>query len=115
MKRLRHQTSQLLMLVVLLNLVLFWGALRLVGWPLVNGRSSYTPITDWPQLPPDLVLGQVTGIDVDSQGRVFLFARGEKVWQTEAIDLTLIATPTVYVFGPTWAIRSPMPELLPSG
>lgn len=59
MKRFRHRASQLLVLVVPLNLVLFWGALRLVGWPLVNGRSSYTPITDWPQLPAGLVLGQV--------------------------------------------------------
>lgn len=60
MKRFRHRASQLLVLVVPLNLVIFWGALRLVGWPLVNGRSSYTPITDWPQLPPGLVWGQVT-------------------------------------------------------
>ncbi len=39
MKRFRHRVSQLLVLVVLLNLVLFWSALRLMGWPLVNGRG----------------------------------------------------------------------------
>jgi peptidylamidoglycolate lyase len=97
-KGLRRQTTQLLLLVVLLNLVLFWGALRLVGWPLVNGRSAYTAVAAWPRRPPGLVLGQVTGIGVDSQGQVFVFARGEKVWETDAIDPTLIAAPTVYVF-----------------
>lgn len=95
---LRHRASQLLILVAVVALTAFWGALRLVGWPLVNGRTSYTPTTDWPALPPNLVLGQVTGIDVDTQGRVFVFARGEKVWESETIDPALISSPTVYVF-----------------
>ncbi|MCA9996158.1 MAG: hypothetical protein KDE56_10450, partial [Anaerolineales bacterium] len=85
-------------LILFAGIFALWVALRLVGWPLVNGRSSYTVVSDWPHLPPGLVLGQTTGIDVDSQGRVFVFARGEKVWDSDIIDPALITSPTVYTF-----------------
>ena len=95
MNRLRYRV---LLLVAVLVVAALWSALRLVGWPLLNGRSQYTAATDWPSLPPDLVLGQVTGIDVNAQGQVFVFARGDKVWESETIDPSLIPSPTVYVF-----------------
>lgn len=70
----------------------------LVGRSLANGRSAYTPIPNWPQLPAELVLGQVTGIAVDSQGNVFVFARGEKVWDADPFDPSVIPAPTVFHF-----------------
>jgi peptidylamidoglycolate lyase len=85
-------------LLLVLSALTAWVALSLVGWPLVKGRSAYTVISAWPRLADGLVLGQVTGIDVDTQGRVFVFARGEKVWDSEPIDPTIIASPTVYIF-----------------
>jgi peptidylamidoglycolate lyase len=94
----RYRAWQILALFLVVNVLAAWVALRLVGWPLVSGRSQYAVISNWPRLPPGLTLGQVTGIDVDSQGRVFVFARGEKVWESEPIDPTVIASPTIYIF-----------------
>jgi peptidylamidoglycolate lyase len=54
-------------------------------------------VPNWPQLPNDLVLGQVAGVDVASNGNVFVFHRAERVWNGEEIGLELIASPTVLV------------------
>ncbi len=94
----RRRVGQILALFLVVGALVVWAGLRLVGWPVLNGRSSYAVVPNWPRLPPGLVLGQVTGIDVDSQGRVFVFARGEKVWESETIDPTVIASPTIYIF-----------------
>ncbi|MBK8905398.1 MAG: hypothetical protein IPM53_29720 [Anaerolineaceae bacterium] len=102
MSLLPRRSGKVAGLILLAIVLALWLALRLVGRPLLNGRSPYTVATNWPRLPPGLVLGQVTGIDVDSQGRVFVFARGEKVWDAEPIDPAIISSPAVYVFdGPT--------------
>lgn len=90
--------GKLLVLFLVITLLGGWMALRLVGWPLLNDRSLYAVVPDWPRLPDGLVLGQVTGVDVDSQGRVFVFARRGKVWDADPIDPTPIAEPTVYTF-----------------
>lgn len=77
----------------------------LIGWPLTNGRFAYTPIPNWPQLPNGLVLGQVAGVAVDSQGNAFVFARGKKIWDAEPLDPSVINTPTVFHFdGQTGAL-----------
>ncbi len=39
-------------------------------------KFLFEPIEAWEQLPPDIVLGDVTGITVDSKDRVYLFNRG---------------------------------------
>ena len=36
----------------------------------------FQPVANWEQLPPELVLGDVAGIAVDSKDRVYLFNRG---------------------------------------
>jgi peptidylamidoglycolate lyase len=42
-------------------------------------------------------LGQVSGVDLDSEGNVFVFHRGEWAWQGEEPALLYIPTPTVLV------------------
>lgn len=53
--------------------------------------------TSWPNLPEDVRLGQVTAVDVDGAGRVFVLQRGKRAW-TEPFPSEPIAEDTVYVF-----------------
>ena len=53
-----------------------------------SGRQATAPepyfvVHGWPQLPPDFVLGQVSGVAVDSHNHVFVFQRGENSWATD--------------------------------
>jgi peptidylamidoglycolate lyase len=74
------------------------------AWLLAKYRASPPPtgeayhlVSDWPRLPSDLVLGQVAGVDVDSNGHVFVFHRAERFWGGEEIELEFIVSPTVLV------------------
>jgi len=60
-------------------------------------RTAYHLVPDWPQLSDGIILGQVAGLCVDSNGDVFVFHRAERVWEGEAINSNLIASPTVLV------------------
>jgi len=48
-----------------------------------NAPEPYSVVHGWPQLPPDFVLGQVSGVAVDSHNHVFVFQRGENSWATD--------------------------------
>ena len=87
-------------LIGILILVTSFGAV----WAIAKIRASAPPmgeayrlVPNWPQLPAGLVLGQVAGVDVDSQGKVFVFHRAERFWGGEEIELEFIASPTVLV------------------
>ena len=41
-----------------------------------KGHYSYEPFSNWARLPPELELGDVAGIAVDENDRVYLFNRG---------------------------------------
>ena len=75
------------------------GALLLL--PYGDAQSSgtgepYAVVHGWPQLPEGFVLGQVSGVGVDSHNHVFIFHRAENSW---AADKTrVIASPTVLCF-----------------
>jgi len=76
-----------------------------VIWIIAKFRASPPPtgeayhlVQAWPRLPDGIVLGQVSGIDVASNGNVFVFHRAEKVWMGEELTLDLIPSPTVFVF-----------------
>ncbi|MBM3775651.1 MAG: hypothetical protein FJW37_10905, partial [Acidobacteria bacterium] len=43
-----------------------------------TAESRYQVVHGWPQLPPGFALGQVTGVEVDSANRVFVFHRGDR-------------------------------------
>src|SRR5262245_50741718 len=61
-----------------------------------QSREPYSVVHGWPQLPEGLVLGQVSGVAVDSHNRVFVFHRAENSW---AADKThVISSPTVLCF-----------------
>jgi peptidylamidoglycolate lyase len=59
--------------------------------------ESYKVVHGWPQLPDGRILGQATGVDVDSTGHVYVFHRSGRGW-SEDPALPLIAKPTVEVF-----------------
>jgi hypothetical protein len=38
-------------------------------------------VKDWPNLPEDLVLGNPTGLAIDSNNNIMVFHRGSRVWE----------------------------------
>lgn len=83
-------------LLLILNLGLAWVTLKILATPAPSGQP-YHLITNWPQLPEGMALGQVSGVAVDSQGQVFVFHRADRVWQGENFGLDKISAPTVAV------------------
>lgn len=63
----------------------------------LNPMSSYQVVRGWPQLPEGRILGQATGVDVDSHGNVFVFHRAGREW-SETPPTTKIAENTIEVF-----------------
>ena len=61
-----------------------------------NFPEAYSVVHGWPQLPPGFVLGQVSGVAVDSHNHVFVFHRAENSWATDKSHP--IASPTVLCF-----------------
>ncbi len=43
------------------------------------------------------MIGQVSGVTVDSHGDVFVFHRAERVWEGEELTLDLIPSPTIFI------------------
>jgi peptidylamidoglycolate lyase len=58
--------------------------------------EPYKVVHGWPQLPADFVLGQVSGVAVDSHNHVFVFHRAENSWATDKTKV--IASATVLCF-----------------
>ncbi len=56
--------------------------------------APYRVVHGWPALPEGHVLGQVTGVALDSQGRAFVFHRASRPWLCSKND-TPIAEPTI--------------------
>jgi peptidylamidoglycolate lyase len=73
-----------------------WIIAKYRASPPASGEA-YHLVSNWPQLPEDLILGQVAGVDVASNGNVFIFHRAERIWNGEEIELKFIASPTVLV------------------
>jgi peptidylamidoglycolate lyase len=59
-------------------------------------NESYSVVHGWPQLPVGFVLGQVSGVAVDSHNHVFVFQRAENSWAADRSRI--IASPTVLCF-----------------
>jgi len=45
-----------------------------------NQDHGYVVVHGWPRLPEGLILGQVSGVEVDSHDHVFVFHRGRDAW-----------------------------------
>ena len=64
------------------------------------------PITldaGWPRMPADAAFGQVSAVDVDSHGHVFVLHRAGRKW-AEPFPSEAIAAPTVFMFGADGAL-----------
>lgn len=57
----------------------------------------YEVVHGWPQLPEGRILGQATGVDIDSGGNVFVFHRAGRSWSTDK-TLPLNSQSTIEVF-----------------
>ncbi len=58
---------------------------------------TYQVIHGWPELPTGEILGEATGVGVDSHGDVLVFHRAGRTW-TQPFPTETIARPTVWVF-----------------
>jgi len=59
--------------------------------------ERYEIVHGWPELPPGEILGQATGVDVDSKGNVWVFHRAGREW-SDPFPIEPIDRPTVWVF-----------------
>lgn len=73
-----------------INIFYFLTALFLLGCGSSEKREikkgtkildSYVLVEDWPKLPKDLVLGNPTGLGIDSENNILVFHRANRVWQ----------------------------------
>lgn len=65
--------------------------------PQVRPAQGFQVVHGWPQLPEGRILGQATGVDLDSHGNVFVFHRAGREWLEEPPAET-ISEPTIEVF-----------------
>lgn len=61
-----------------------------------NSSEPYAVVHGWPVLPDGVVLGQVSGVAVDSHNHVFVFHRAENSWANDKTHP--ITVPTVLCF-----------------
>ena len=64
------------------------------------GLPGYEVVHGWPVLPEGRILGQATGVGVDSHNHVFVFHRAGREWK-EPFPEELIQSPTVMMFDGT--------------
>ena len=84
-------------ILIMLAILAYWLQ------PLKKGDGAdhsfhYELVPDWPQLPPGFILGNPTGLDIDSAGNLYIFHRANRAWPlTGAMPGTPIAAHTVLV------------------
>ena len=54
-------------------------------------------VPGWPRLAPGDTLGMVSGVAVDPAGHVVAFRRAGRRWDSDTLDMSPIARPTVLV------------------
>ncbi|KXK13758.1 MAG: PA14 domain-containing protein [Chloroflexi bacterium OLB14] len=65
-------------------------------YPQPSGET-YQLVSNWPQFPEGVSIGQVSGVAVASNGDVFVFHRAERIWEGEELGLDLIQSATIFV------------------
>lgn len=60
----------------------------------ITGKEKYKLDADWPNLPKDFKLGQVTGVGIDTNQNLFLFHRADRKWTTP-FPTNAISSPTI--------------------
>ncbi len=86
------------LLVCILLATLFFGCNTLNTKKSTANNNSYTYelVEDWPQLPADFILGNPTGIGVDSLQNIFVFHRAGRLW-TDPMPDSVISAKTIVV------------------
>jgi peptidylamidoglycolate lyase len=63
------------------------------------GPLGYRVVHGWPRLPPGELLGQVSGVGLDSRGTVIVFRRAQRSWPLrDSLSTAPIEAPTVLLF-----------------
>ena len=62
-----------------------------------NAHPAYRVVHGWPALPEGYILGEVSGVAVDSHNQVFVFHRGSRKYSAEP-NLPFISEPTILCF-----------------
>ena len=57
--------------------------------------DTYVLVENWPKLEGDLVLGNPTGLGLDSENNILVFHRASRVWQNEGTPLNKIKENTI--------------------
>jgi len=91
------QRAFIVILILAAGFGLVWISAKYRASPPPSGEM-YRLAPNWPRLTDGTMLGQVSGIDIDSDGDVFVFHRAERVWEGEELTLELIPSPTVLLF-----------------
>ena len=81
----------------ILALGLAGGLLAACGSPVTEELPRAAIDTGWPTIPKDAVFGQVSAVDVDSHGHVFVLHRAGREWE-EPFTTDPIDEPTVFMF-----------------
>jgi peptidylamidoglycolate lyase len=72
------------------------------GAPQPGGQETtagdYSVVHGWPQVPAGELLGQVSGIGVDSRANVFVFRRADRSLPATTVSREPIGEPTVWLF-----------------
>lgn len=80
-----------------------WGlmgamALAACGQPVPREQVPKAAVDPaWPSIPADAAFGQVSAVDVDSHGHIFVFHRAGRAWE-EPFPAEPIADPTIFMF-----------------
>lgn len=61
--------------------------------------AHYQVVHDWPKLPPNEMLDEVSAVAVDRLGKVLVLTRAGRKWpDSDQLDTTLIEKPTISIF-----------------
>ncbi|MBC7875593.1 MAG: hypothetical protein H7Y59_00365 [Anaerolineales bacterium] len=86
----------IVLLVIAFGFGLIWLAAKYSASPSPSG-DVYHLVSNWPSPQVGEMIGQASGIDVASNGDVFVFHRAERIWEGEELTLELISSPTVFI------------------
>jgi peptidylamidoglycolate lyase len=86
----------IVLLVIGFGFGLIWLAAKYSTSPSPSGEV-YHLVSNWPSPQVGDMIGQVSGMDVASNGHVFVFHRAERVWEGEELTLDLIPSPTIFI------------------
>src|SRR4051812_3237046 len=96
-----HNSLTSTMKSILVLLVLLFSSVAAVAQAPSADISPYVVVHGWPILPDGYVLGQVSGVGVDSQNHVWIFHRADHSWPTDEQRGKKITVPVVLCFDGT--------------